>query len=620
MVRKIHWIRWILAGLLGIELIYVAASAIFLNSTMLKREIDSNPANVMVDYDFAISPFPCLGWVWNPFIRIQDENMQMFIRLASAEIWVNPRALLRKEFHGISVNGGTTQFRLRFRKDPNKIEASRRDALPDIPGLPRLDKPKFKGADTKDPWKLRFSNIHIAHLNEIWVEQYRFAGDVSVDGGFFLFPSKGAEVYPSRVRFRSGAVFVGNNSVMNDIRADIRAHIDNFVGDDVPDLEILKYTQGNIDFKSQIENVSFANYYLKSLPWLELNRGHGLLDSHIVLNHGLLEVGSRAQLDADKLEARMWHQWAVGNGKLDWSVEDEDHRKLSHLRLHLNQFEFQDVRRKDARVFGENLEVAIKSPSLDLRKPQEAIDIHIDMPRVDVSSLKAANLYLPEKSRVRFLAGNARISGYFDGSTEHPELDRGQFVAATDNAQVALGKMELSAKVSLAAKLNRGNMNRGTLDLDGTHLEINNLTVKGQNDKPWTATVDLPKADITLNHETSANVTIAMKSTNARPLVEGFLSISNSSLPGWIQGLLTMENFAAGLSMRVGKDNLELNNLKAGGGSFQVKGWLNEREDYKKGRFLVEYGPLAAGLALETDGMHLRLQDAYGWWKQQRSE
>jgi hypothetical protein len=117
--RKGRWIKWSLAALLLLELIYVASSAVILNSTFLKSQIDSDPKSLNIKWDFAISPLPLLAWVWGGSVRVQDSNIQMWFRLATASIWVDPKPLFHREFHALSPR--VSRSFGRGRKDPVSI-------------------------------------------------------------------------------------------------------------------------------------------------------------------------------------------------------------------------------------------------------------------------------------------------------------------------------------------------------------------------------------------------------------------------------------------------------------------------------------------------------------------
>lgn len=604
-----------------VEVAYVASSAVFLNSKRLKAEIDSNPNSLMVDYDFALSPLPLLVWVWGGSVRVQDSNIQMWFRLNTASIWVNPRPLFRREFEAASVKGGTTQFRFRLRRKSKELKSAIIADLPAIPGLSSVAKERTKSPPSSDkdvPWKVRFNNVHVSKIEEIWIEQYHFKGLVQVDGGFYLFPSHEAEVFPAVVRFHHGQVLSGTNIAMDQLKGEIRAKIDRFNGQAVPDMEIFHYVHGDIRLKAAIKSLGFANYYLSKLPWVKLGKGEGELDAKLKFDQAILEKGSELSVKASLLEAKIWHQLAAGRGKVNWKViEAKDKTNQGELEVRLDSFDLKDIRRADAEVKGQNLHVKLSSPNLDFRKPLEPIDAEVLIGSLKVLNLRAANLYLPASSGLKFVGGYADLTGFFRASTRTPGKDTGHLEARGREAQFTIGKSVFTSDLDLTTQLQSGSMEIGKLRMGETHVAIENLrsVPKSDTDGVWRAEVDVSDAVVGLKPHRSVAGNIQMRSTNAKPFVSSYLALSHNELPGWLQNLFSLDDFHVAMSLDIGEDKFNLTQVVASGGHFAVKGWMKEQGDDKNGKFLIEYPPLAAGVAINSEGAHLRIHDAYHWYK-----
>ncbi len=184
-----------LLALAVLEVAYVAASAVFLNTMALRNLVNSTPDEVRLGYRWALSPFPGLVYVRGIAFRIQDNNIQSYFTIEKARISIDLAGLSSREFRAKRVDADGVRFLLRFRRPEEEITPVLLAVLPEIPGLtslvepPRIFEPPNYGA-----WQVRLGRVNIANLSEIWIDTFRFEGRAEVSGGFYLYPGIEAEI------------------------------------------------------------------------------------------------------------------------------------------------------------------------------------------------------------------------------------------------------------------------------------------------------------------------------------------------------------------------------------------------------------------------------------------
>jgi hypothetical protein len=617
--RKIRGLA-VLAGILGaLEIIYVAGTAVFLNTSLTKL-INTDSQSLWITYASAFSIFPGIVRVRDVKVRVQDHNMQLHAELHHATVGIHLFALFNRKFQTTFIQGGGVSFRLRFRRPLKEIMPEKMALLAPIPGLLSLEKiPEVKDPHPSEPWKISLGGLNLADLYEVWIEDYHFLGKGLVTGGFYLYPSHEAEVFSSGVEITEGNVFVGKEVILGRLRTAVEGRIRRFKGDEVPGREIFRYTTGKIDYQSDVKTIRFLNEYLSQAPWINVDGASGPLQAQLSMQDGNLKTNSWIKFSSTNLKVNVWQQQILGRGALEWRVICSTKDPEGLLKITLPRFDVYDPRRGPIKVTGKDLSLEAKSPNLALQNPFRPLSIRIALPFLEVEDLTAANLYLPKGAEVKFLGGSAFLHGEFEANTDAPSANHGKLAVQAKQAIVKIGSEKSVADVSLKTVLAHGNMQLGELNLTGTEIEISNVkgTKKDPESANWWAKARLAEADVRIKNPKKVRAILELKGRDAKPILQAYLSSEHSSLPGLVKSALAFKGLSLTVELEADDERLAIQNFHATGEHTDVKGWLEKSPDGQAGKFLVEYGPLAAGLDFRPDGVHLRLEDAYTWFRKQ---
>ena len=112
---------------------------------------------------------------------------------------------------------------------------------------------------------------------------------------------------------------------------------------------------------------------------------------------------------------------------------------------------------------------------------------------------------------------------------------------------------------------------------------------------PWWGRFEAKEVEFDPTH-VIADLTGKMR--DARPIV--YVFDAKGSLPTWARGLLSLDGLEAGAHFETGPDRIELDDLEAAGGLFEVGGHLREKGGRREGELYVGNGLLGVKIPLDT--------------------
>ena len=239
-----------------------------------------------------------------------------------------------------------------------------------------------------------------------------------------------------------------------------------------------------------------------------------------------------------------------------------------------------------------------------------------------------------------YISGEFRIAGevpdlafldHFLRKSPEPRLDGGRGPADADvrvEKGVGRGRVRLAARAVQArypdaviradAEVDgtvRGwDFEHDAIDLSGTRIELTHVVSAGrhQDSRDWWGRFDLVSGQVKRGFSTS----VRAHCRDARPLFRLF----EIGLPGWAQGLLTLDGLDARARVHLAPKVAEVHDLDAAGGKFHLTGDYVKRGTERKGGILVESGPLAVGVEMRGPKSSLKLLGARKWFEQERGQ
>ena len=266
-----------------------------LSRDLLRRWVNSDPEELFLDYDEASLRFPGTIRVRGLTLRGSDPTVQWSFRIERADVSISLLDLLHREFHATRVRAEGLTFRLRKKKPRAELSPAHEALVPPIPGFtgPPLKSreaplPPVSAAERRRFWTIRIENLVADPAPDIWVEIYRFRGHARVTGGFTLRPHAHAQVGPAAVDFLSGTFTLGQGpTILAHASGRTDCVIDRFDPDRVKGQEVWRRISGSARLEGRLEDIRFANHFLRHAPEPRLAGGGGQARLSIRFNHGI---------------------------------------------------------------------------------------------------------------------------------------------------------------------------------------------------------------------------------------------------------------------------------------------------------------------------------------------
>lgn len=205
-------------------------------------------------------------------------------------------------------------------------------------------------------------------------------------------------------------------------------------------------------------------------------------------------------------------------------------------------------------------------------------------------------------------AGRAQADIVFDHG-----IGRGEGRFETRDVIARYSKGTLAGQAGGRLAVTRWDMEKDILDMTGSHIDLTRISTSAtaHDERDWWGHFQFPSGQ--LHDGLTANTIVEAR--DARPLYTLF----RADLPGWAAGILKLEGIRSSARVRLAGDQIAIRELEADGGGFHIAGEYEVTRNQERGDFLLETGPLALGLEIQSSVKHLRLLGARRWFQEARS-
>lgn len=336
--RNVRATRVAIALLAVILLIVLAVLIVpnrLLRSDFLTSRINESPESGLLDYESASSRFPGTIHVTNFRFRDRDPKAEWSVELAEADLTYSLADLLRRRFHVTRVTGHGLVFHARNRLTRAEAEGPRVRLLPPIAGFP--DPPRLSPSPPKSPptgkeWTVLVENLSVDSVREIWIDDYRFTGNASLTGGFFLRPNQQAEISPTELVSETGVLRSGMQVLAEDVRARLAARFPMWDPRRISGSQVLRLVIGKAEASLLLPTAELVNRLIGEPAGTRLEKGSGRMNVKASVERGvasgvidfasrdlalrILDVAMRGRFDA-RMALSGVHLETLGGGRLD---------------------------------------------------------------------------------------------------------------------------------------------------------------------------------------------------------------------------------------------------------------------------------------------------------------
>ncbi|AUX20682.1 hypothetical protein SOCEGT47_011550 [Sorangium cellulosum] len=583
---------------------YVVVVNVLLSAGLVARLVSHDPIDATLDYGSAWSLWP--GVVHAKEFRLSgsDSTLQWAVELDEVDADIHLTELLRRKFYAEDIRARGFVFRMRLLVDPTSerdLEAPHIQALPPIP---EFTNPPLKPAlpperdlersdEGYDLWTVHLEGVDTT-LEEIWIQQIRYAGGGRVRGGFYYKPLREVRVGPVALELREGEVHLADRVIAR-LDGDADVTMTTFDPRDIEGLDILENTSARVRLDAQLPGLDVVNFYAGEGAGPRLEDGSGELRARLVVNEGLVEPGSALSYATSHLALGAPALRATVGGEVDVRVGERGEARLA---LRVPRAALERPREGLPPVVVEGASAVLDAPELHLLRLPPAFASRAEVVAAAIPDLRWLNGDSPDPEAPRFTGGAAFLRASVD-------VDRRGRAAGALSLRLEDGALrwkETRVKGDAAARLalDAADVWSPSARVRKSRIEIEDLAVErgGEAWPGWWARIDIDEARVARGLLEAA---IRLECKDARPAVA--LLDAEDAIPGWATGLLTMEGLKASATVRREESDVDFRLLEAQGGNLALRGRLTKSDGREaRGAFLVKSGPLSVGIDLAEDG------------------
>ncbi|WP_437487388.1 hypothetical protein WME75_06770 [Sorangium sp. So ce1014] len=583
---------------------YVVIVNVMLSTKLMARLVSYNPIDVTLVYGSAWSLWPGVVHVKEIRLSGADSVLEWAVVLDEVHADIHLTDLLRKKFHAEDVRGEGFMFRMRLLVDPTSerdLEAPHIQALPPIPEFtnPPLkpELPPKRDLESSDEgynlWTVHLEGVDTT-LEEVWIQQVRYAGGGRVRGGFYYKPLRSVRVGPIALELRSGEVHLADRVIAR-LDADADVTMNTFDPRDIEGLDIFDTTWARVRLDAQLPGLDFIHFYTGEGAEPRIEDGSGGLRTNLVVNRGKVEPGSSLSYGTSHLVASASSHRATVAADVELRV---DERGEARLAVTVPRATLARPEKGLPPIVVERASAVFDAPELHLLRLPPGFSSKVEVVAAAIPDLRWLNPDGAAPDAPRFTGGAAFVRS----SLEVDRLGRGTGALSLLLKQGALTwkdtrvKGDVEARLALAA----ANVLGPTATLGKSRIEIKDLAIEHEGEAwpGWWARVDIDDAKMGRGLMEAA---IRIECKDAMPAVR--LLDAEDVIPRWAAGLLTMEGLKASATVRRKESGVDFRLLEAQGGNLAIRGRLTKSDGQEPlGAFLVKSGLLSVGINLERDG------------------
>jgi hypothetical protein len=609
-------LAWCAGLLLAVELIWLVAANALLALHVIPHLIARHSLNVALDYERALSFYPGDLRVDRFWIRGRDRKhveWRFTVEHGDADVALLP--LLSRQFKARWIHARGVTARFRKLESPEALEHDRRliALSPPIEGFGPVARAPYGPEDSPvhpahKRWTVDLEHTDLQELGEIWIGPFRFQGQATMKGRFFVRPRQAIEFGPATASIASGQVTVGDQVALRTLKLEVEATLARMRPGKVRRREILRLISGRVQGTLQLAGLESLR---PLVPRLAVRGGAGPARIDVTVEQGLLGAGSRLEATLHHLHVNARRMQFAGTGTLRLRADQGS----SRMALDLPHATIASSALPGLTLSGA-LAVQSRSRRIDLVGPLAHSELVVRAQGLGSDDLSVLDGKL---AGVHITSGSARADGelhlFTDGREGHGALH-----AVTGPVAMQLGARKFSAALRLDLHLAHFERQPLSGDLGDSSVAITSLEAPGIPDAHgfW-LTAHLAQATGTLGRHRQGAVVLDGEARDGRPILA--LLAQTGKLPHVTTRLFSLPHLQLHAEAQVDETGLTLSALRVAGGKTELLGALHKSPREKaRGALLLRAGPLDLGVGLGDAKAKLHPVHGDAWFASQQQE
>lgn len=616
-------LKVVLVTLAALEVVWVSVGLALVKSGQVERWVNRKPEKTRITFDSVWPIVPGVVRVTNFRIVNQGRGDQLEGKVDVVWGAVNPLELPARRVHVVWLRCHGVEFRLRKRPKTTEEATSLPVGFPVLEGVawepysgPPPATPK---ARKKDKMTIAFTRARLRDVREVWLGVRRLSGAGTVVASVTVHGDGRIAIPLANVRFDGARIENGAEETYSDVKMRVVGEVAPFRPKEAKGLALVSLLRVRADVDARMPSGGgYLNAWLRNAPWLRFGGGEADLSAHLSIADGRLAPGGFVELSSSDREVEVAGFTAHGAARVRLDVvERPGGPPVARLVVAFDEYA---VRRgagtAEPLLVGRRLGITATAPASLADVPPTELAGRLELGEAELSRLELLNALFPAGSRLKIRGGRARVEGAFDVAGAGASSN-GSLKIAAEGLSVDTGGVAMTGAFTLGVAIPSGDLLRQSFDVDGTRLDLDRFTFDSRHDEAtapdWSASLSFPKAHLELGEGFRVDAGLELRASDSRP-VAAFLS-RDEPLSGWKKKLVTVGEIRGSGRFSLAPGGLELHDFRVGWEGAEIRARFRTDETGSRGKALVRYGILKAGIALEGKERHLRVAGPTAWFE-----
>jgi hypothetical protein len=434
------------------------------------------------------------------------------------------------------------------------------------PPTPEPGEPKPQGPLPSNPWQILLHGVHVHEISEVDWKDLRMTGIAEASGDLELVPRQRVSVKNAQVKLGPGQIAYLSDALLRleGGSAQFSLEARRQEGDVGLDL-IAGLTDGRLQFTAThpaLEEIPLVTSHLKGMA---LRGGAGRVEVDLQVKDGTLAPGTQLKGSAEPLTVTLGSLRLKAPWRFLVDVYPQEGESRLGMKLTLGPVRMDGGQWPSVETREVNVLMAAQAPRLD-QNPRDA----------------------------------------------HLELH-------TEPLHATWGGAELSGQVHVDVDAKRLSLNEGKVALHGSHVRLQDVTVKTGNDEArhWNGLLTFPEATVGLVPP-SAQGRFTGSFSSAAPFVA--LLTFKGTLPRVLSPLLGANNLKLSGDVDVAEKGFKLSRMHAEGEGLELRCKAESAEQAPHAVLWVKMGILSLGVETGEEGTHVQVLKPGSWYEDKTGE
>lgn len=584
MKRWVKIVAFLILGLGSLELLWVIAANRYLQSQDFHELLQKGDLKIA---------FEKASTVWPGQVHVKAltlENTSTRLEMPEADLQLSLLALAGKRiiFWSAAGQGGT------FAYEPSASPAEGASG----PQSSRASPPPAGEEKKNEDWSVHFQKLSFKDLQQLKIGSFTAKGSMDISAELHIVGEDKVQVREGRLLLRAVETQWKDQklAVLQALKG--RFELEPFTEKD----DLLRKLTVDVQGEAELEQGRVLQNVIVDAPWLHI-KGLNLKSSgRIVLKQGQLMEPTRVAFQSDRMEIELWKETVAGHGTLTMNVD-----KDVNLEFSIPEFTVDHEGKGTVDVSGHDLSLKLATEDKDVLSRDRAWQAALVLPESTIHDLKYFNHFMPKGLGFQFRSGQGTVALHLDSAST-----RGNFIRVhAPSAAIAYEKQEFFGRV-------HQELNISAIDFvqEGFTVPQGELTLnlrpggKDSQEPEWAGRLSLRQGRVSVTPSRFEGV-LKLKAADLRPLL--WIFDPKSKLPDWSRKLFHKDQLEAQFHLKADENSYAIDQFKAEADDLQLEAWYQGSPDKKRGKLLMRYGAISAGIAVQDDDFKVKLLSSREW-------